>query len=140
MEARGQYGRNQASSVVHTRGERFSAERGFLAELGPLAASLHMCRHVRRTFCCQPSVESTALESRQRRCGRTEFCGFLVCPEFLLKRRLLFLWYRSDVLHLGKQLKRRRSILPPDAHHHCCGCVVAVGRDDRSQGDFSRVS
>jgi hypothetical protein len=40
--------------------------------------------------CCQLSVALTALESRQRRGGRTEFCDFLVCPEFLLKRRLPF--------------------------------------------------
>jgi len=50
-------------------------------------------------FCCQPSVVLTALESRSRRLRRTEFCDFLVCPEFLLKRRLLFGRRRPELLH-----------------------------------------
>jgi len=52
---------------------RFSAERGFLEELDALAAPLNLRRLFAAHDCCQPSVVLTALESRRRRCGRTEF-------------------------------------------------------------------
>lgn len=80
----GRCGRNQASSAGHKNGRRFPTGRIFLAELETLAIPSTIAGTFAVYICCQPSVELTALESRQRRCGRNEFCDFLVCPEFPL--------------------------------------------------------
>ncbi len=59
-----------------------------LAELDPLAGPLICVGMFATQFCRYPLVALTALESCRRRWRRTEFCDFLVCPEFPLKWRL----------------------------------------------------
>lgn len=85
----GSFRSGQASIANHGSGKRFPVERGFLAELGPLAALLNQCRHVRRTLLLLIIGCVGRSGKPLRRCRRTEFRDFLACPGFPLNLSLL---------------------------------------------------
>ena len=77
----------KASNGLRLGGGRFPSERGLLAELDSLATPQTWSAFWQDLTAAIRSVVLTDLVSRWRRGGRTEFCDFLVCPDFSLKRR-----------------------------------------------------
>lgn len=74
------YDWKQASNAAR-KVKRFPVERGLNGNRGILIAPRQICVGLFTTqFCCQPSVELTALGSRPHRTRCIGICDFLVCP------------------------------------------------------------
>lgn len=126
----GQRGRKQMSSAAHlTLGGVFPADRGFLAEVDPLAAPKKPCVGTSpHTSAANHRLRGPLWKAAGVSCRRTEFCDFLVCPEFPWKQRLL-----SGVVGLTRsigQTPRRagEDVSPAPAHKPFASALLPLGR------------